>query len=336
MATPIVAIIGAGLTGLTAARELHSAGIPSVIFDKSHGVSGRMATRRVEYQGATLRFDHGTAYLTQTQAKDIAQVLAPNDPVNGDTAWQHFRDAANLVPWHTQRNSGPTKFVSPTGINNVGKALAADLNVHLNTAVTQAHWHAENSKWQLVVQDSPLPTAFDLIITTTPPVQAANILAKHQGNVLSALLDRQPMACWTLMLATQEPLAETNQPEPGDIISRVVGETSKNRPFPENWHGYTVQADRNWSQRNVDLDADQVAATLLQKLKEQGWRGMAIGHQRIHRWLYAGVANPVSQPCLTDPQRRLICAGDWCVGNDLDSALLSGRAAGRQALEFLD
>ncbi len=336
MATPIVAIIGAGLTGLTAARELHSAGIPSVIFDKSRGVSGRMATRRVEYQGATLRFDHGTAYLTQTQAKDIAQVLARNDPVNGDTAWQHFRDAANLVPWQTQRNSGPTKFVSPTGINNVGKALAADLDVHLNTAVTQAHWHEENSKWQLVVQDSPLPTAFDLIITTTPPVQAANILAKHQGNVLSALLDRQPMACWTLMLATQEPLAETTQPEPGDIIARVISETTKNRPYPENWHSYTVQADRNWSQRNVDLNADQVATTLLQKLKEQGWRGMDTGHQRIHRWLYAGVANPVSQPCLTDPQRQLICAGDWCVGNDLDSALLSGRAAGRQALEFLD
>ena len=63
-----VAIIGAGLTGLLISQRLNSAGIITTIFDKSRGVSGRIATRRVEIEGHTLRFDHGTPSLTESQA----------------------------------------------------------------------------------------------------------------------------------------------------------------------------------------------------------------------------------------------------------------------------
>ena len=40
-----VAIIGAGLAGLTCAQQLHQAGYRVVIVEKSRGVGGRVATR---------------------------------------------------------------------------------------------------------------------------------------------------------------------------------------------------------------------------------------------------------------------------------------------------
>ena len=60
--TQNIAIVGAGISGLTAARKLierHNV----IIFDKSRGVGGRMSTRYSE----AYEFDHGAQYFT---AKD--------------------------------------------------------------------------------------------------------------------------------------------------------------------------------------------------------------------------------------------------------------------------
>ena len=55
-----VAVIGAGIAGISAARHLHEAGISVDIFDKSRGSGGRMSSKRTE-QG---EFDVGTQYFT--------------------------------------------------------------------------------------------------------------------------------------------------------------------------------------------------------------------------------------------------------------------------------
>ena len=56
-----VAVIGAGLTGLTAARRLADAGCAVVVFDKSRGLGGRLATRRT----ALGPIDHGAPGVPQ-------------------------------------------------------------------------------------------------------------------------------------------------------------------------------------------------------------------------------------------------------------------------------
>ncbi|MGA7296462.1 MAG: FAD-dependent oxidoreductase, partial [Rhodanobacteraceae bacterium] len=53
--TPRVAVIGAGMTGLSCARELSRHGLAPVVLEKSRGLGGRMASRRVQAQA----LDHG-------------------------------------------------------------------------------------------------------------------------------------------------------------------------------------------------------------------------------------------------------------------------------------
>ncbi|MDO9191527.1 MAG: FAD-dependent oxidoreductase, partial [Undibacterium sp.] len=53
-----IAIVGAGISGLTAARQLQSQGHTVTVYEKSAGVSGRMSTRLTEFGG----FDHGAQY----------------------------------------------------------------------------------------------------------------------------------------------------------------------------------------------------------------------------------------------------------------------------------
>lgn len=53
-----VAVVGAGIAGITAARTLAQAGWQVTVFEKSRGAGGRMATRRTAFGG----FDHGAQF----------------------------------------------------------------------------------------------------------------------------------------------------------------------------------------------------------------------------------------------------------------------------------
>jgi renalase len=66
-----IAIIGAGISGITLAKELED--IAQVkIFEKSRGVGGRMSTRYVE----DFAFDHGTQCFS-ARTKNFQKFLAP-------------------------------------------------------------------------------------------------------------------------------------------------------------------------------------------------------------------------------------------------------------------
>ncbi|MEO9491375.1 MAG: FAD-dependent oxidoreductase, partial [Marinomonas sp.] len=49
-----IAVVGAGMAGLTCANELAKAGFAPVLFDKGRGPGGRMAARRAEVAGETV------------------------------------------------------------------------------------------------------------------------------------------------------------------------------------------------------------------------------------------------------------------------------------------
>lgn len=55
-----IAIIGAGLSGLILGRELQKKNKSIILIEKSNGLGGRIATRRIEDKG----FDHGAPYLS--------------------------------------------------------------------------------------------------------------------------------------------------------------------------------------------------------------------------------------------------------------------------------
>ena len=55
-----VIIVGAGMAGLSAARELEKRGRSVALLDKGRGVGGRMANRR--FEGA--RFDTGAQFFS--------------------------------------------------------------------------------------------------------------------------------------------------------------------------------------------------------------------------------------------------------------------------------
>ncbi len=67
---PHLALIGAGIAGLSCATALQQAGLAVCLFDKSRGAGGRMSTRR----GDDWQCDHGAEYFTARHPDFRAEV----------------------------------------------------------------------------------------------------------------------------------------------------------------------------------------------------------------------------------------------------------------------
>lgn len=169
-----IAIIGAGVAGLAAAQALVAAGHRPVIFEKSRGVGGRVATRRE----AGCRFDHG-AQVVRAPADPIAALVrrsaGPAGPAYnlGGEVWTFTADGA-ISPGDPALNAEP-QWCWPDGLNGFAKALARGLDVR--QGVTVGALEAVGRGYALAdAAGSPLG-AFDRVLLTAPAPQAAAILA---------------------------------------------------------------------------------------------------------------------------------------------------------------
>src|SRR6056297_2019216 len=130
-------VIGAGWSGLTAARVMVGAGRKVVVLEKSRGPGGRSAMRRC----AGARFDHGAQYFTARSAAFGRQL-------------QQWRDAGLVQPWRPRlavigdksAHSDPeevSRFVAVPGMNAVCRQFAAELDCRFEQRVSALNFDRE-------------------------------------------------------------------------------------------------------------------------------------------------------------------------------------------------
>ncbi len=116
-----VAIIGAGMAGLAAARRLTAAGRRVVLFEKSRGIGGRVATRRVEgcvldHGAQTLKpdgFALGEAMQRELPTEDLVEISLP--------ILTYVNDGSLLPP--EAKYAGERKFAYRNGMTTLPKLL---------------------------------------------------------------------------------------------------------------------------------------------------------------------------------------------------------------------
>ncbi len=313
-----IAIVGAGLAGLAAARALTSNYSVSV-FEKSRGSGGRMATR---YAG-DWKFDHGAQFFT-ARTKAFRRFLAP------------MLDAGLVKPWHARFveidaegiasvrdwDDDYPHYVACPNMNALGKHLASDLDVTLNVAVDRLE--RIRDLWRLYDAESNMLGEFDWVIVSAPAPQAADLLpadtslSRHARRV-------QMLPCFALMLGFDE------APDTGwdaalvkdSAISWISVNSSK--PDRDAKQAWVAHASNAWAARHLDDDPADVEHTLRQAVEAASGREMgAAVHCRLHRWRYANVDRqaPVRQ---VDAANRLAACGDWFVRGRVEGAYESAR-----------
>jgi predicted NAD/FAD-dependent oxidoreductase len=322
-----VAVVGAGLAGLSAARALTDAGAEVTVIEKSRAPGGRAATRR----DGDYRFDHGAQYFTQRDARTRARLDAwvRDGVVAPWTGTIAVRDGG---AWRTS-DDGPTRWVAVPGMRALGESLARDLDVRYATTV--ASLGREASGWALRTTDGSTLGGFDRVLVTAPAPQASALLAPHApafGEPLAAatmhpcvaamvVLSRRPHVSWDAAFVNDSPL-----------LSWVARNASKpGRNAHECW---VLHATPSWSAAHLARDASSLVPALLDAFREVLGDDVPVVHAVGHRWRYAIPAAPASAAeALYDAAQGLGAAGDWCVGGRIEGALLSGDALARHVLE---
>ena len=298
-----IAIVGAGIAGLSCAARLAEAGAPVSLFDKGRAPGGRLSTRRAETRLGAVSFDHGAQYFT-ARDPDFRRQVAD---------WQRDGIAA---PWPA---AGDDAWVGVPGMNAPARALAGGRAIALSCRIDAIA--RDGAGWHLVGADTG---AFDRAVVALPAEQAAALL-RPVAPEMAALAAATPSdPCWTAMASFAAPLAI-----PGDVVKRAgpIGWAARNsakpgRGGPESW---VVQASPDWSRRHLEETPEAVLPLLLSALGDVTGNPLPEPvHAAAHRWRYAR-SGTLGQDTLWDAALGLGACGDWLLGPRVEAAWLSGR-----------
>lgn len=312
-----VVVIGAGVAGLVAARALRTGAHEVVVFDKAPSVGGRLAT----YRFGDAVFDAGAQFFTVRGAAFRAQV---DDWLDRDLArvWCHG---------FAGREDGFPRYVGSSGMASLATDLADGLDVRLDRMAFTMHPAADG--WRVVFDDAAWVDA-DAVVLTCPLAQSWALLAEAGGELPDDLLRTDYHRTIALLVTLAGP---ARVPEPGGV---QFDPTSSDSPFgfvADNQAkgisavpSVTLHATQPWSRDHWTAPADSIRTELLDRAS--GWLGSgttdeAVVDATVKRWRFAGPVVPRSSACWTDPQRRLVLAGDAFAGARVEGAYDSGMAA---------
>jgi len=331
-----VAIIGAGIAGLSCATTLQNAGLNVSLFEKSRGVSGRLSTRTTE----SWQCDHGAQYFTARDSlfsaevqrwmkADVARLWQPRLMTYDDAHFsQKLSDTARFVGY--PRNNAPAKW------------LAESLNIITETTVTQLNRH--NQQWQITSNEHGIhQTLFDAIVLAIPAPQAAVLLKECVPRLYEVAASINMQACFALMFNIGPSLkcdfdglfinngllswAARDSAKPGRITARQKDAFSQH----ETW---VLHASSEWSEAHIQADKAQVAEQMLAEFKQlialNGAEFPPVTQHTLHRWLYAQCETYLNTVYLLDQDQQVGVCGDWLNGGKVQGAWLSGLQLAKQ------
>ncbi len=305
-----IAIIGAGVAGLTAARTLRAAGRSPRVLDKGRSIGGRLASRQTREGPA---FDHGAQYVT-ARLDGFAQELSLAAATGTAAVWETAK--------------GRARYVGMPAMNSLAGHFAGDAEVELGVEVTSLR--AGPDGWTVATTEGE--EAFETVLLAVPAPQAVRLLGDHP--LVERLRQVEMAPCLTLMAAFEPgpPAPFTSREDRTADLAWVAHDGGK--PGREAAATFVAHAGEDWSRAHLEADKDEIARLMLPLLCD------AIGRPdeearllRGHRWRYARVTAPLGAPCIADHSGTLLLGGDWCLGARVEAAWQSGIALAERVLD---
>lgn len=315
-AGPRVVVVGAGMAGLTTARQLlvdHGV----VVLDKSSGVGGRMATRRI----GEATFDHGAQFLT-THTAEFAAIVA------------EWSEAGVVAPWFTGQ-AGPHGVTSSDGhvryrgvrtMNDIAKHLAE--STVLNRSERVHSIAIVDGRWELSSDDKVHEA--DVVVLTAPVPQSLNMLEAGGVPLDRAVLEDMRAIEYDPCLAVMAPLTGPSglegpgvvDPDSGSVDWIADNQIKGVSTVP----AVTIHATADASRSMWETSDAEVCGQLTEAVGIP-YEDLGDGLQ-VQRWRYARPVEVHPKRCAvvhTDP--LLVLAGDAFGGPNVEGAVLSGLAA---------
>jgi predicted NAD/FAD-dependent oxidoreductase/deoxyribodipyrimidine photolyase len=308
-----IAIIGAGIAGLSCAWHLQREGIKTTIFEEASSAGGRIAT----HTHKTSTFDVGTPFFTA------------NHPYF-KTFIEYWEKKGKIERWKGQiyvdnRQAGLNLSKHPfVGISTMEKFI----NVLQQQGQEIFYRHAikridkVSGGWRLFSDTKDCGFFDDVIIALPAPLshpllKDATTLQVKVERCLSFTSVWVVMAGFAQKLPTEyDALAIANSP-----VTYAFRENNKpHRAKNETW---VLHGNVQWTRENMGVTEDyatqKIAGAFLSHLKASTLKPT---YTAAKLWKHAYVEKPLGQPCLFSD--GIGVCGDWLLGRRVEDAFLSG------------
>lgn len=333
-----IAVVGAGMAGVAAARTLMQAGHAVAMFEKTPRPGGRMATLQTPFGS----FDAGAQYFTVRDARfelALATVPALCRPWSANAV--RVLDPAGRVAAASLPASEP-HWVACPGMESLVATWAQPLvdngSLHVGLRVDRIERDPLKPQgWQLRTTSADggeqVAAGFDAVLLAQPAEHAAALLRASgiDAGLGAAVADVRTAPCWTLMLAYPQAVRPDVSPigpqwsaarSTHHRVAWLSRESSKpRRAGVERW---TVQASPEWSREHLRDSPDRIKGKLLKAFAEITGIRAEPAYAHAVCWEQAQTLAPLGYSHVWNAEEALGLCGDWCLGHRVEDAFLSG------------
>ena len=325
MAEVRIAVVGAGVAGMSCAAELARTDARVSVFERSRGLGGRLATRRE--RGAT--FDHGAQFVT-ARSRPFSRYMDVAARAGVAARWRP-RLSEDTRIWDAPIEDW---YVGVPGMSALVRPLGRHVQIHSGTSVHELF--SREGSWELLTDAGRHKQLFDAIAVAIPAPQALTLLAPY-SRAFRHLTDVVFAPCWAAMFAFVDPLpvpAEAMRWTSGPLAWAASHASRPERASPP--HSWVVHASAEWSRAHLELDARDAAKSLYEAFAAALDLTLPVPQlQLAHRWRYAQVEQALGLPCLVDQESAAGACGDWCIAPRVEAAFESGRALAHSLLSVV-
>lgn len=320
-----VAVIGAGLAGLSCARDLRRAGFFVEVFEQERVIGGRLSTARVGLES----FDYGAQYLTARTSKfrsfidevvglSYAARWTPRSQISGPEG------GGQIMPW----------YVGTPGMASIVRPLTESLRIQTSRRVHTLE--RVDKSWKIWFEDETFVGPFAAVAVCVPAPEARLLLGRVGD--MTQIMSRVRMApCWALMIQFEERVLP-EQDVFSDMTETIRWIARNNTKPGRGKKGETIviHASPTWSRETEDVDPDVVADELWNEASHAlGLPPVRPSRKSAHLWRHGLVENSLGETYLFSQDYNVGAAGDWCLGRLAEHAYESGTGLAKAIINGL-
>jgi renalase len=300
-------IIGAGISGLSAARILIQKGHEVIVLDKGRGVGGRMATRIIDNAKA----DHGTQYFS-AKTPEFQTFITEFQSKNITSEW-HLAQRENV------------RHVGAKGMNTIPKSMASGMDVRVNEKVILIEKNTVKTEsgnvypFDNLIVTIPIPQVLDLF-------QNSNITFSEKDKIVLDSIHYEPC------IAVMAVLKEQTQIQSGGIIleNQSVAWIADNfqKGITET-PTITLHANAEYSEKHFDDDLKRVGEEMLSSVNQYVKPENIVSFQ-THRWRFSNATKRYAEPFYQIENQNIFLGGDGFGMGNVEGAFLSGYYLGNE------